>query len=190
VVLAVGAATASVLLGGLVTALRRSPAGRTLGTGAILTFAVPGSALAVAVLLAYGPWLRDTLLLIGVAYVAKFWALGHRTVVGAADALPADCTRASRSSGAGPVVALRTVVAPMLAPALVAAWLLVLLFALHELTISSLLYGPGSETLAVVVLNLQQLGDTGATSALAVLLTVAVLAVGGVFAAVTRRARR
>lgn len=189
-VLAVGAATASVLLGGLITALRRSRPGRVLGTAAILTFAVPGSALAVAVLLAYGPWLRDTLLLIGVAYVAKFWALGHRTVVGAADALPADCARAARSSGATPVAAVGTVVIPLLAPALVAAWLLVLLFALHELTISSLLYGPGSETLAVVVLNLQQLGDVGATSALAVVLTAAVLAVAGLFGIVTRRARR
>lgn len=190
VLLAVGAATASVLLGGLVTALRHGRAGRALGTGAILTFAVPGSALAVAVLLAYGPWLRDTLLLIGIAYVAKFWALGHRTVVGAADALPADCGRAARASGAGPAVAVRTIVVPLLAPALVAAWLLVLLFALHELTVSSLLYGPGSETLAVVVLNLQQLGDVGTTSALAVTLTAAVLAVAGLLGVATRRARR
>ena len=32
------------------------------------------------------------------------------------------------------------------------------LTALHEVTMSSLLYGPGSETLAVVVLNSQELG--------------------------------
>jgi iron(III) transport system permease protein len=35
---------------------------------------------------------------------------------------------------------------------------------------SSLLYGPGSATLAVVVLNLQQLGDDGLTAALALVL--------------------
>jgi iron(III) transport system permease protein len=59
-----------------------------------------------------------------------------------------------------------------------AAWLRVFLFAVHELTISSLLYGPGQETLAVVVLNHQELGDVGVTSALSVLLTLLMLAAG------------
>ena len=36
--------------------------------------------------------------------------------------------------------------------------LIVFMFGLHEVTMSSLLYGPGTATLAVVVLNLQQLG--------------------------------
>ena len=40
---------------------------------------------------------------------------------------------------------------------------------------STLLYGPGSETLAVVILNLRQLGDVTVTSAMAVLLTGLVL---------------
>jgi iron(III) transport system permease protein len=41
---------------------------------------------------------------------------------------------------------------------------------------SSLLYGPGSETLAVVVLNSQELGRIGPTAALSVVLTVLVAA--------------
>ncbi len=41
---------------------------------------------------------------------------------------------------------------------------------------SSLLYGPHSETLAVVVLNSQELGDIGRTAALSVLLTLLLLA--------------
>jgi iron(III) transport system permease protein len=51
------------------------------------------------------------------------------------------------------------------------------LFAFHELTMSALLYGPGTETLAVVILNLHQLGDVRATAALAVALTGLVLVV-------------
>jgi len=173
--LAAAAASLVVLLGGLAAALGGRRSGRSIGTTAILTFAVPGSALAVAVLLAYGPWLRDTLLIILVAYLAKFWALGHRSIAGSADAIPPDLYRAARSGGAGPVTALRTVVVPLLAPALAAAWAIVFLFAFHELTMSTLLYGPGSETLAVVILNLRQLGDVTVTSAMAVLLTVLVL---------------
>lgn len=175
VTLAVIAATVVVLLGGLAASLARRRSGRAIGTAAVLTFAVPGSALAVAVLLAYGPWLRDTLLIILVAYLAKFWALGHRSIAGSADAIPPDLYRAARSGGAGPVTALRTVIVPLLLPAIAAAWAIVFLFAFHELTMSTLLYGPGSETLAVVILNLRQLGDVTVTSAMAVMLTALVI---------------
>ena len=173
--LAVMAATLVVLLGGLAASLVRRRGGRSIGSAAILTFAVPGSALAVAVLLAYGPWLRDTLLIILVAYLAKFWALGHRSIAGSADAIPPDLYRAARSGGAGPATALRTVIVPLLRPAITVAWAIVFLFAFHELTMSTLLYGPGSETLAVVILNLRQLGDVTVTSAMAVLLIALVL---------------
>jgi iron(III) transport system permease protein len=182
------AATVVLLLGALTAALGRGGrAGRSLGTLVTLSFAVSGSALAVAVLLAYGGRLRDTLAIIVVAYVAKFWALGHRPIAGAAERMPDDLVRAARVSGAGPVGTVRTVVAPLLRPALLAAWLLVFLFAVHELTISSLLYGPGNETLAVVILNQQQLGDVAGTSALSVVLTL-VIAVGAGLLLLARRA--
>ncbi len=189
-VLAFGAATAVVVLGGLLVTLRGTRAGRGLGTVALLTFAVPGSALAVAVLLAHGPWLRDTLLLILVAYVAKFWALGHRTIAGSAEGLPRETMWAARASGAGAATTLRTVVVPLLAPALAAAWLLVFLTGLHELTMSSLLYGPGTETLAVAILDAQQLGDATVTAALAVLLTLLVVVLACPLLLVSRWWRR
>ena len=91
-------------------------------------------------------------------------------------------------AGAGPWTVVRTVIAPHLRPALVAAWLVVFLFAFHELTMSSLLYGPGTDTMAVVVLNLRQLGDVTVTSATAVLLTLIVL-VGAAALLAGRRAR-
>jgi iron(III) transport system permease protein len=188
--LAAGAATVVLLLGALTAALGRGRRGRLLGTAVTLTFAVAGSALAVAVLLAYGRFLRDTLTIIGIAYVAKFWALGHRPLAGAVEQVPDDLVRAARASGAGQLSMLRTVVAPLLQPALVAAWLLVFLFAVHELTISSLLYGPGKQTLAVVVLNHQEVGDVGVTSALSVVLTGLIAAAGAVLLAVRRAARR
>jgi iron(III) transport system permease protein len=170
--LAAGAATVATALGLALAAVSRDGAARGMATAATLTFAVPGSALAVAVLLAWGPWLRDSLLLILLAYLAKFWALAHRTAAGSLGALDRDLVRAGRSSGAGPVLVTRRIVVPIMRPALTAAWLLVFLFGIHELTMSSLLYGPGTETLAVVTLNVQQLGDLTVTAALAVVLTV------------------
>ncbi len=174
-----GVCAASILLGlgALVVALDRRRGG-WLGTLVTLTFAIPGSALAVGVLLAYGRWITGSLLIVLIAYLAKLWALAHRSIAAAADRLPPDLVRAAHTSGASPAAALRTVVGPMLAPALAGAWALVFVMALHEVTMSSLLYGPDSVTLAVAVLNLQQLGDVGATAALSVVVTlVPVLAV-------------
>lgn len=173
--LAATAATVLVPLGGLVVALERVATTRRLGLLATLTFALPGSALAIATLLAYGRWLGGTLAIILLAYLGKFWALAQRPIAGAADRFPPDLYRAARTAGAAGPVALRTIVVPALAPALAAAWLLTFLFAFHELPMSGLLYGPRTATLAVVVLNLQQVGGAGVTAALAVLLTLGLL---------------
>lgn len=173
--LAAGAAAGTLVLGGLLATVARWRLSRPLGTAAVLTFALPGSALAVAVLLTYGSRLRDTLTLILVAYLAKFWAIGHRSLAAGLDGIPPDLVRAARASGARPAVSARTVTLPLLRPAIAAGGLLVFVLALHELTMSALLYGPGAQTLAVVILNLNQLGDVLATSALAVLLTGLVL---------------
>lgn len=187
VLLAVAAATAVVLLGLIGLVVARGRGRRSLGAFSTIGFAVPGTALAVGVLLAYGASLRDTLLLIGVAYVAKFWAIGQRTLAASADLTGGEPMQAARASGAGAFAAARTVAIPLLRPTIVAAWLLVALFALHEVTMSILLYGPGSQTLAVVILNLQQLGDPTVTAALAVLLTTGSLLLA---LPVVRRPRR
>jgi iron(III) transport system permease protein len=184
------AATLIVMLGSLVTSLRGARYGRPLRAIVLLTFALPGSTLAVAVLLAYGAALRDTLLIILIAYLSKLWGLGHRVVEGAADAIAPDFYRAARASGASAPAALRTVLGPIMSPALLGAWLLVFVFAFHELTMSSLLYGPGSATLAVVVLNLQQLGDVSTTAALSVLLTIPVLVLAVPMVILSRRGHR
>lgn len=175
--LATAAATVTLFLGGLATLITSRRLRRAVSLLIGIAFAVPGSTLAVGVLLAYGPALRDTLLLILIAYVAKLWAIGHRSVAGSIHGLSRELGWAARAAGASSLVSLRTVLLPVLRPALFGGWLLVFLFAFHELTMSSLLYGPGTDTLAVVILNLQQVGDVGASSALAVILTVPILLV-------------
>jgi iron(III) transport system permease protein len=172
--LAGAAASVLVVLGAAVAALERRASGRLTGTFTTLALVLPGSTLAVGLLITYGRWLAGTLTIIWLAYLAKLWAFAHRPISGALDRLPPDELRAARVSGAGPATAMRTVVLRPLTPALVTAWLVCFLTALHEVTMSSLLYGPGSETVAVVVLNSQELGQVGHTAALSVSLTVAV----------------
>ena len=164
-------------------ALDRRAGGRGLSVLPTLTLVLPGSTLAVGLLLGYGRWLADTVVIILLAYLAKLWALAHRPISASVDRLPAAVLYAARVSGSRLPTALATVVAPLLRPALLAAWGLCFLTALHEVTMSSLLYGPGSETLAVVVLNSADLGGVGVTAALSVIVTVVVvLATGALWA--------
>jgi iron(III) transport system permease protein len=182
------AATLLTVLGAVVAGVERRRGGvRILGSLVTFTLVLPGSTLAVAMLIAYGRWLGGSLLLILIAYLAKFWAFTHRSVAGALDGLPRAEVHAARASGAGRLTAIRTVVLRQLAPALLGGWLLVFLTALHEITMSSLLYGPGGETFAVVVLNSHGLGQIGRTAALSVLLGLAVLLPGLALWAVLRK---
>lgn len=175
VLLAGTAALVVAVLGTGAALASRWRTGTATGTILLMAFAVPGSTLAVAVLLAYGRSLRDTLLLILIAYLAKLWAVGHRSVQGSMAQISPELLWAARGSGASSGRALATILLPLLRPAIGAALLIVFLFGFHELTMSSLLYGPGTDTLAVAILNLQQVGDVPVTTALAVLLTVPAL---------------
>ncbi len=174
--LAVAAALLALAAAGLLIAVAGS-SGRWWASAATVMFAIPGTAIALAVSLGYGRWLGNTAAIILIAYLAKLLALAHRPLAGSVAAIHPDLIRAGRASGASPVAVLRSVVLPMLRSALVAGAILVFVFAIHELTMSSLLHGPGNETLAVVVLDYQQIGDPTVTAALAVLLAGAVGAV-------------
>lgn len=193
IVLAVAAAVTVTVLAAVVVALGGN-ARRRLGTALTLGYAVPGTALAIGVLVAYGPWLGGSAAIILVAYLGKCAALGYRALASGADRVAPELGQAARVSGAGPVTVFRTVTAPVMSSGYLAAAGLVLLFGLHELTMSSILYGPDTATFAVVVLNQQQLGDVGTSAALAVILTLppllVVAATTGALGARSRKARR
>ena len=70
---------------------------------------------------------------------------------------------------------LRDVIAPPLAPVLVAGGIVVFLTALNELTLSILLWSSGNETLGIVVFSLEQGGDNLSAAALAMLTVAATL---------------
>lgn len=188
--LAAAAGVIVTALAGVVVAVGGS-ARRRLGTAVTLGYAVPGTALAIGVLLAYGQWLGGSAAIILVAYLGKCSALGYRALSSGADRVPPELGQAARASGADPMTVFRTITGPVMSSGYLAASVLVVLFALHELTMSSILYGPATETFAVVVLNRQQLGDVGASAALAVILTVPPLLVAvGAGALLGRRGSR
>jgi iron(III) transport system permease protein len=187
--LSVSAASILLILGLITGALGRTRRGGWVSVLITLTLVLPGSTIAIGMLLGYGRWLADTVMIILLAYVAKLWALAYRPLSAAVDRLPAAGLRAARASGATLATGIGTVALPLIRVALITAWALCFLTALHEVTMSSLLYGPGSETLAVVVLNSADLGQVGVTAALSVLVTLVVMLPAAALWVLSRRAR-
>jgi iron(III) transport system permease protein len=177
-VLALLAATIVMAIGlAVALAARRGPLGRFTEVIVALPYAIPGSAMAVAIILGFSRWLYGTFAIILLAYVGRFWALGSRPIAAALSQLAPDPVRAARISGAAAWRSFWTGAWPAVRPAAAAAWLLVFLTVIHELTVSSLLYTPDTQTVAVVVLNAEQGGDVARTAAISVLLTAIVLLV-------------
>ncbi len=139
-----------------------------------LAYALPGACMAVATILlvlgvpgggaAYG-----TLFVILFAYLVRFQALALRPVAAAAGRLDPALDDAARGLGAGTWRRIASVHLPPLAPAIVAAVVLVALLAVNEVTLSSLLSGPGTQTLGMLVFNLQDGGQSGQAAAVSLL---------------------
>ena len=84
--------------------------------------------------------------------------------------------------GARPVKVFFTVTLPMIAPALIAGWLLSFTLSLDDLVIASFVSGPGASTLPMVIFSKVRLGVSPMINALATiivaLVTVAVIVTG------------
>jgi iron(III) transport system permease protein len=170
-VLLVGVGTASATI----SHVRRW--GAALDAVVALPFAVPGSTIAIGVILAFSRVWYGTLAIILVAYVARFWVLAERPALAALAQIGPDPLRAARVSGAGQSRAWWTGVWPGIRPAVIVGAALVFVSAVHELTVSALLYAPGTETIAVAILNRELAGDVASTAAIGVLLVILVLVV-------------
>ena len=86
--LSLSAASILLILGLITAALGRTRPGRGISVLITLTLVLPGSTVAIGMLLGYGRWLADTVAIILLAYLAKLWALAHRPISAAVDRLP------------------------------------------------------------------------------------------------------
>ena len=94
---------------------------------------------------------------------------------------------AAQSVGASLYQRLRDVIVPLSAPAAAAGAILVFLTAFNELTVSALLWSSGTETLGVVIFNLDDSGETGMASALAMTIVFVVMALMALVQLFSRR---
>jgi iron(III) transport system permease protein len=137
----------------------------------MLPFSVPGSVIALGVILAwsgkFGINLYNTVWIILVAYIARYMAFSLRANSAALEQVHDSLVEAARASGATMWQALRDVVLPLVRPGMLAAFFLIFLPALRELTVSVLLYGPTSRTIGVAIYTLNEDGETVYAAALA-----------------------
>ncbi|MCZ7643797.1 MAG: ABC transporter permease subunit [Planctomycetota bacterium] len=157
---AAGAALLTVglaVLAGLALRRARAWAAWPAETAVMLAVALPGSAVAVALLCAFnGPsWLaggaalgQSSAILI-LAYVVRGLPLAVRPVRAALDGVGAEQEQAARSLGATPARAVRRVLLPLLRPTLLAAGLLCFVLAAGEYVASELLWGIDTQPVSV-----------------------------------------
>ena len=150
-----------------------------------LPYALPGVVLAIACILMFinlpftDYTLYGTMWIIFIAYLARFFTIMLRPVQSALLQLDPSMEEAAQSAGAGLVYRLRTILLPLTAPAAAAGAILVFLTAFNELTVSALLWSSGSETLGVVIFNLDDSGETVMASAVSVAVVLVVIVLMG-----------
>lgn len=144
--------------------------------GALFTYSLPGTVLALVLIVILGRGrLADTLFLLTLAYGLKFMTLGIQTVRPSALAIDPSLVESAQLAGAGFAQRLRRIWIPLLRGPMGAAALLVFMPCFSELTMSILLHGPGTETLGVVLFNLQEYADRSSAAVVGTLLLMVIV---------------
>ena len=188
--LAVVGATLGVLLSLLQSYfLVRGPyAGRALADALLsLPLGIPGIVLSLFFLiLAIRTPLYGTLTILLIAYLARFLPFSTRIITAMLTGVHPELEESARASGATWLQSMRMVLAPILRPSIIAAWIMLFIILIRELGASILLYVSGTETISVAMVLLSE-NSAGYVAALA-LVQLALLAFGFALLRLTRTA--
>jgi iron(III) transport system permease protein len=137
----------------------------------MLPFSVPGSVIALGVILAwsgkFGVNLYNTVWIILVAYIARYMAFSLKANSAALEQIHDSLIEAARACGATMGRALKDIALPLARPGMISAFFLIFLPSLRELTVSVMLYSPATRTLGVAIYTLNEDGETVYSAALA-----------------------
>ncbi len=137
----------------------------------MLPFSVPGSVIALGVILAwsgqYGVNLYNTVWIILVAYIARYMGFSLKANSAALEQVHDSLVEAARSCGATMWQTLKDIVLPLVRPGMLASFFLIFLPSLRELTVSIMLYAPTTRTIGVAIYTLNEDGETVVSAALA-----------------------
>ena len=128
-----------------------------------------------------------TIWLLLIAYLTVFLPLGVRTIAGVLLQIDKSLEECAQMCGAAWTFRLRTITVPLLAPGLIAAWLLLFIASMRELGASILLMGPHSKVITPAIVESWFGTASELTATLALIQTGVVAAAMIVLVAVTRR---
>ncbi len=130
----------------------------------VLPFSLPGTVIAIGVILMwsgkFGVNLYNTAWIIFVAYIARYMAFSLKSNSAALEQVSDSLEEAARACGATHWQSLKDIVIPLVKPGMVAAFFLIFLPSMRELTTSVLLYGPKTRTIGVAIYALNEDGET------------------------------
>ena len=156
---------------------------------ASLPLVLPGVVLGVAVLVLY---LRSpvpvygTIWILVIAYVTSYLPYGLRYAHPGLLRIHPELEESAQLSGARWTTVFRTVVVPLMLPALFAGWIFVFLISIRELSVAALLYTPRSPVIATAMLDLWRNGNVNQATAFGTIIAI----VSITFAVITYRVSR
>lgn len=195
--LATAAATLVTALGLAIATTRK----RSLELIAGAPYAIPGTVLALALLIAFSRDLRfvffdrfalvlalgNSVWMLLVAYTVKHLAFGARNAADGLAQVDGTLAEAARLSGASPLRAFFDATLPQLRAPLFAAFIVTFLTCITELTLSVLLIPTGRDVLGTLLFELQSYADPGSAAVIACAFVMLVLVLQLAQAAITRR---
>ncbi|XOQ15457.1 MAG: ABC transporter permease [Shouchella clausii] len=147
-------------------------------------YALPGMVLALAMIFmwlepipGWNPGVYGTIGILFIAYITRFMVLQVRGSYTAMVQVDPSMEEAASLFGARPMAKWRRVLVPLLLPGVLSGAFLVFLTALTELTVSSLLWSSGSETIGLMIFNFEQAGYSTHSTAFSMLIVTAILLV-------------
>jgi iron(III) transport system permease protein len=171
-------------------AVRRAPGGWAVERLATIPLVFPGLILGIAVmqLFLHLPIpLYGTLGILIWAFVINYLPYGMRYSASGMLQIHRELEESAEMCGASAFTRLRRIVAPLLAPALVAGWLFIFLMAARVLSLAILLSGPRSQTMAVTLFDLWTNGQGTELAALGLIWSVLMAMIAAVFYVLARR---
>ena len=137
---------------------------------AFLPHAVPGiifgvGALFIALFVLKGLPLYGSLTLLAIVYVVDRLSFCTRILNSSLIQIHQELEEAAMTCGAGGLQAARSVLVPLIWPAILHGWLWMALITYRELTVATILFTPDNMTLPVVVWNMWAGGNLGMASA-------------------------
>jgi len=193
---AIAGATLCVALGAVVAYLveRRSVKFTSLFAGlATMPMVIPGIVLSVGFFAAFTrpPFkLYGTSWILIAAFCAAFLPIAFAQCSSLLKGISHDLERVARSLGASEVHTFREITAPLLRNGLVAAWLLVFIPIIRELSVAVFLITPKTNVMTTMIYNAKDGGDYEALCAMSVLLILSTLVLIAIAQLAAPKARR